>query len=73
MFIHDVIVSALHKSFAEFTDDQAETVIAALKDAGFAILPKEPSEKVLFEMRLTACAGGGAEAIYETVVKQGGF
>ena len=41
MDIKDTIVKALHENFAEFTDDQANAVIEALKLEGFVLVPKD--------------------------------
>lgn len=44
MEIKDTIVKALHENFAEFTDDQANAVIEALKLEGFVLVPRELSD-----------------------------
>lgn len=44
--IKDLITKALHENFAEFTEDQALSVIEALKANGFTIIQNTITEKM---------------------------
>lgn len=42
-----IIVKALHENFSEFTEDQANAVIEALKLEGFVLVPRVPTEEMI--------------------------
>ena len=42
-----IITKALHENFAEFTEDKVEAIIDALTNAGFVLMPREPSQAII--------------------------
>jgi len=53
-----IIVKALHENFSEFTEDQANAVIEALRLEGFVLVPREPTEEMLGAAWEAPPAGG---------------
>ncbi|MEQ0923197.1 hypothetical protein ABLT40_05160 [Acinetobacter schindleri] len=81
MDIKEVITKALHANFSEFTEDQAEAVIEAIKQEGFVLIPKTPDmnavKKICIDFILGEDMSGNpvglepydAEEIYKIIVK----
>lgn len=74
MNIKAVITKAIQDNFSEFTEDQAEAVIEAIKQEGFVLMPKEPTKDTLIEIA-SVCIGDDfanldeAKELYKAAIK----
>ncbi|WP_180050299.1 hypothetical protein [Acinetobacter sp. YH12105] len=74
MNIKAVITKAIQDNFSEFTEDQAEAVIEAIKQEGFVLMPKEPTKDTLIEIA-SICIGDDfanldeAKELYKAAIK----